>query len=438
MKRIILFLILVGIVVAALFGYLRYREFATRAQAAEIEAPTTLPVTRGTVQQTVAAPGALVNTREVALALPVGGRIDKIHVRPGEWVTAGTVLASLDTTELQREADQRKADYLQAQLSYSQTVQGPDAAAVQAAEATLISARAAYTALLAPPSVDEIARLEADLRNAQATLQQAEQAFQTSTDRRTAELGLAQATNNHHAAQAAYDAAFAEPEESALRSAQAQIATAEAQLAGLYPTDNAIAQAELTLEQARQSWQEAQDKVAQATLVAPFDGIVLEIHPVEGESVAANAEIMRFVDPRALEIEAKVIEEDLPLVQIGQVVEIYFDAVPDLLATGHVSRINPLRLAGDRPLYGVYITLDDVPAEVVAGMSSDAAIIIARREEVLQLPRSMVRAGADGVGQVEVWQDGQRETREIKVGLRGDVYVEIVEGLAEGEEVVSR
>lgn len=59
-------------------------------------------------------------------------------------------------------------------------MQGPNATTVQAAAATLLSARAAYTALLAPPSADEIARLEADLHNAQAMLQQAEQTFQTS------------------------------------------------------------------------------------------------------------------------------------------------------------------------------------------------------------------------------------------------------------------
>jgi multidrug efflux pump subunit AcrA (membrane-fusion protein) len=109
-----------------------------------------------------------------------------------------------------------------------------------------------------------------------------------------------------------------------------------------------------------------------------------------------------------------------------------------LLATGRVSRINPLRLAGDRPLYGVYITLEATPAEVVAGMSSDAAVIIARREDVLQLPRAMVRSGPNSIGRVEVWRNGQREPREVKVGLRGDIYVEIIEGLAEGEEVVSR
>lgn len=440
MKRTIFLVLLIGgIGVAGVAGYLRYHALAsTQAQAALVHTPATVTVTRGTVQQTVSAPGTVIGTREVALGLPIAGRIAELYVRPGERVQAGTVLAMLDPGELQREADQRHADYLQAQLSYSQTVQGPDAAKVQAAEAALISARAAYTALLAPPPASEIAPLEAALRNAEATLQQAQRTYQTSTDRPAAEFGLEQATINRNAAQAAYDAAFAPPEASALLSAQAQIATAEAQLAALYPDANAIAQAQLALDQAHQRWQEALAKVGQVTLTAPFDGVVLQIRPIVGENVAAYAEIIRFADPHALEIEAKVIEEDLPLVQIGQAVEIYFDAVPDLLATGRVSRINPLRLPGDRPLYGVYITLAETPAELAAGMSSDAAIIIERRAEVLQLPRSMVRAGANGVGRVEVWHNGQREERQIKTGLRGDVYVEIVEGLAEGEEVVSR
>jgi multidrug resistance efflux pump len=55
-----------------------------------------------------------------------------------------------------------------------------------------------------------------------------------------------------------------------------------------------------------------------------------------------------------------VIEEDLPLLQIGQPVEVFFDAVPEAAVHGRVARIVPQRLSGeDRPLYPVYITLDE-------------------------------------------------------------------------------
>jgi multidrug efflux pump subunit AcrA (membrane-fusion protein) len=153
MKRILLFLMIGGVGVASIFGYLRYRALAVaQAQTTITDAPATLAVTRGTVQQTVAAPGALVGTREVALGLPVGGRIAELRVRPGEQVQAGTVLATLDPGDLQQEADQLQAEYLQAQLSYSQTIQGPDPAAVQAAQASLISC-SKRNAPIRPPQI---------------------------------------------------------------------------------------------------------------------------------------------------------------------------------------------------------------------------------------------------------------------------------------------
>jgi hypothetical protein len=52
------------------------------------------------------------------------------------------------------------------------------------------------------------------------------------------------------------------------------------------------------------------------------------------------------------------------------------------------------------------------------------------------LPRALVRARSDGTAQVKVWVGGQTESRTVSVGLRGDVYVGILEGLRLGDEVV--
>lgn len=435
--RITLFLVL--LLATGVVAYWRYQGAgATPSMADPVQPPTTVRVARGTVQQTVSAPGTLVNTREMVLSLPVGGRLATLLVRPGQTVKAGETLATLDTSTLVADERRHQRAYLQAQLAYSQTLQSPDPIELAAAQAALISAQSAYTALLAPPDNNALAAVEATLRTAQATLQNAEAIYETSPDRANATLKLEEAKNTLSTAQAAYDQAIAPPSESQQRSAQAQIAAAQANLQKLQPDPAVIAQAQLEVAQALATWQEAVANVAAATLIAPFDGVVTEIQPRLGENVPADSTMMVLTDPDALEVQAKVIEEDLPLVQIGQMVEVYFDAVPDLLLTGRVARINPLRLAGDRPQYGVYITIDQPPPVVLAGMSSDVAIIIARREGVLYLPRTLVRAGASGNGQVDVWATGQRQRRQVQVGLRGDVYVEIVDGLQEGDEVVSQ
>jgi multidrug efflux pump subunit AcrA (membrane-fusion protein) len=101
-----------------------------------------------------------------------------------------------------------------------------------------------------------------------------------------------------------------------------------------------------------------------------------------------------------------------------------------------VDRIIPKRIEGDRPRYQIYITLDEIPDGLADGMTADASITIAKQENVLCLPRSVVRAsGVDKVS-LKVWNGKSIETRTITVGLRGDSDVEIVSGLKEGEQVV--
>ena len=76
--------------------------------------------------------------------------------------------------------------------------------------------------------------------------------------------------------------------------------------------------------------------------------------------------------------------------------------------------------------------------EVAADMSVDVSIAIASRSDVLRLPRAVVRAKADNTAQVNVWVNDHTELRMITVGLRGDIYIEILAGLSAGDRVVSQ
>jgi len=103
-----------------------------------------------------------------------------------------------------------------------------------------------------------------------------------------------------------------------------------------------------------------------------------------------------------------------------------------------VERIIPKRIEGDRPLYNIYVELNEIPDGLADGMTSDTAITIAKHAGVLCLPRAVVRASSGDTTTVKVWDGLQEVTQEIKLGLRGDTYVEIVSGLDEDEQVVTR
>jgi HlyD family secretion protein len=169
---------------------------------------------------------------------------------------------------------------------------------------------------------------------------------------------------------------------------------------------------------------------------APLAGVVFAVNAESGATYQAETSLFTIGDPKALEVMANITEEDYPIVSVGQAVEIFFDARADVTVQGNVDRIIPKRIEGDRPRYNIYITLKDVPDGLADGMTADSAITIAKREGVLCLPRSVVRASGVDEVTLKVWVNQAIETRQVTVGLRGDSDVEILSGLSEGDQVV--
>jgi multidrug efflux pump subunit AcrA (membrane-fusion protein) len=421
---------------------------APQAESAANDPPATVSVDRGDVEQTVSAPGTLVGTRKVTLALGASGRLAELNVRPGDHVTAGETLAALDTAELQLKVEQAELAYLQQQLTYSRTVQ-PDAGEVAAAQAALSSANAAYLAAQQRYAHrdDQVASSCVGLENAKVALEQAQREFDAVANDWKAKTyaiydqrkeALAQTQQAYDLALASCNLATIDLDDTGVRSAYQQLLEAKTALGDLVtPPEAEVAAAQADVELARLALEAARQQLANARLIAPFDGVVIDVKAKVGENVAADAGVIVLIDPGAVEVEAQVIEEDLPLVAEGQAATLFFDARPEVEASGKVARIVPKRLASDRPEYPVYLSLDDLPDGLAPGMTVDASIVIDQRENVLRLPRAVARTGAAGTAQVQVWTGGGVEERMVKVGLRGDRYVEILEGLSEGEQVVS-
>jgi HlyD family secretion protein len=441
-------LIIIAIIIIAGIGYLGFQSGA-RDETPVIEVPPTVPVTRGDVHQTVTAPGRLIDMHKATLSFDIAGKLVELNVKPGDAVQAGDVLARLDTAELELQLAQAEQAYLLQQAVYSDTLQA-DPDAIAAAQAALASADAAYQAAQQSYATRE-AQYDiqcVELKNAQESLARAQTEFDAVANDWKAKTyaiydfrkqALANAQRAYDLARARCDVALSSVNDSHLRAAQAQRVEAQNTLNNLTsPAATTLLKAEADLENARLVAEQARRNLEAATLVAPFDGVVLEVHANVGEAVGPNSALIVVNDAAALEVEASVIEEDLPLVRRDQPVDLFFDAVPEALVSGRVARIVPQRAAGDRPLYPIYIAIDDLPAKLFPGMTVDASIVIDSRSAVLRLPRAVVRARSDDSAIVKVWLGDHAEERTVQIGLRGDQYVEILNGLREGDQVVSQ
>jgi multidrug efflux pump subunit AcrA (membrane-fusion protein) len=458
-------------------------------------APATVAVTRGDVEQTVIAPGLLVGTRMTTLGVRASGRLVEINVRPGDVVQAGDELARLDISDLLKQIEQAQASLSTAELrlaegkealerQVAQASLGLDSARARLSRAEIENADAITRAEIGLAVAEQqLARLGAGqpdvagrITAARVALEQAEEAvaqaqveYLKALDRiwepeevrdayarafQGAEWGR-EVSQAQHAQALAAGAVYQHD----LRIQELAIAQAEAELAELRRGVDpllaiAVRQAELELDwlnrgtdaalvnevdQARLALERLQAQADGARVVALADGVVLDVMGTVGETVLPGEGLILMTDPAAVEVRTTVIEEDLPLVQVGQPVALFFDAQPDAVIQGTVTRVVPQRVQGkDRPLYYVYVAPDGLPEGAVAGMTADASIVIARQSGVLRLPRALVLARSDRMAQVLVWTGDQAEERAIRVGLRGDVYVEILEGLREGELVVGQ
>ncbi len=451
MKR--LWIVLVVIALAAVGGAGYWGSRSVQAETTPVaQAPPVVEVTRGDVAQTVTAPGTLVGTRKVTLAANVGGRVAELNVQAGDHVKAGAVLARLEAGDLEQAVAKAELGLQQAQLELEKLQRPASEADIRAAENAVSQAGSALG--IAQSERDQTLAEDLFLNalpNARIAYNDKKEWYESRqrlfsegkldsfwfVDQARREFEDAEKNLQVLEAQAALKERTANSDVS--KDAQ-EYQEAKDKLAALQAGGDPLAlkAAQIKVQEAQITLDDAKADLASAVVKAPFTGIVLEVKAAAGEAVAAGGALLVLGDPIAVEVAANVVEEDFPLVAVGQPVELFFDAQPELAIMGKVARIVPQRTSDDRPLYPVIIALDEaIPQTLAPGMTVDASIVLDSRTDVLRLPRAVVRARSDGSAEVKVWDGSAAVKRSIKVGLRGDTYVEILEGLQEGEQVVA-
>jgi len=197
------------------------------------------------------------------------------------------------------------------------------------------------------------------------------------------------------------------------------------------------------IEQARARQALARTQLDQTRIVAPFDGVVAEVSTEVGEWITPSPPglpippVVDLLNPHSLFISAPIDEMDAERVHVGQDVRITVDSRRGESFKGRLVRVAPYVLDVVEQNRTVEIEAEFSDLEVVSsllpGTSADVEVIIERREDVLTVPSTAV---ADG-RRVMVVVDGVLEERKVVSGLGNWRTIEIVEGLTEGETVVT-
>jgi Cu(I)/Ag(I) efflux system membrane fusion protein len=168
----------------------------------------------------------------------------------------------------------------------------------------------------------------------------------------------------------------------------------------------------------------------------PRDGIVLERNAIEGMRANPGDVLFRIADISVVWALVDVAERDLGSVAVGQPVAVRARSFPGRTFTGKIAVIYP-QVNRDTRTARVRVELANADSALLPDMYVDAEIDTADPAPVLIVPDSSV---LDTGGRQAVLVDkgeGRFEPREVKLGRRGGGYIEVRNGLSEGEEVVT-
>jgi len=382
-------------------------------------------VVRGDLTVAVSGSGNIEVSKEVKLAFGVAGRVDKIYVQEGDEVSAGEALAKLETEALELALIQAQIALTQAQVAQTQAQ-----LALQTAEYELEKAQELY----ARP---DILRARAAVSEAENYLEYAKlQLAQATTTRDiivwTGEVAYAQETLR--AAEVSLSEMLSAPDTEEVAMKRLQVEAAK----------QSLEQTKQSLELAEQSLEQAQKQLDEATITAPFNGVVANIYADEGDIIPSPSMgakiIVHLIDTNSLELKVQVDEIDVAEVKPGQRAIIEVDALPALLLEGKVSSISLLpTVEAGVIVYDVRIDFDTPEGSGFrVGMSATADIVIAERSNVLLVPDRAIKQDSQGNFIVEVMVNEQIEERTVVTGISDGYLTEILDGLEEGEEVERR
>jgi HlyD family secretion protein len=233
--------------------------------------------------------------------------------------------------------------------------------------------------------------------------------------------------------------------------------------------------------QARSGLDEARDRLSKTVIRAPMDGVITRLNVEEGSTAIVGTMnnpgslLLTVADLSSMEAVVRVDETDLPKIAVGDSATISIDAFPRQKFTGRVTEIgysavrSPLQQGapatgqGQAIDYEIVVTLADPPPALRSDLSVAADIVTARRDQVLSIPiialtvrerqaadviehetpdlRRLAAAAADTTKLdregVFVVRGGRAVFVPVTVGIAGQGYFEVLEGLNAGDLVVA-
>jgi len=430
-----------------------------------------ITVSRGDLTVKVNGTGKAIYDNDAKLAFGSSGKIKELPVTKGDSVTQGTMLARLDTDNLELTLSQAKVAQAQAQTALIQTqvVQTQALSSITQAETGLAAAQFNLDRTKAVSDIkDEITKIQWKIQIAEMRIQEtlatserdaadywARQVNSYRTELNDQNKKLADLLDNdEYQGQGAltynimgqtYDRLTVED----VRMKQLQVESAQQSVdqakQNLDLAKQNVQQATQSVEQATKAVQVAQKNLSDATVTAPIAGTAVTVDIKEGDMLPPSTISMStpiyLIDLNSIQVVAQIDEIDIAGVKLGQKVIINLDSAPGTQYEGSVKSISMVPVANAQNsgvvVYEVKIAFSNPPPpEVKTGMSATVDVITTEHKGVVLIPSRAIKEDAQGNSVVDVMVDQKIETRPVKVSLSDGVNTEVSSGINVGDTVV--
>jgi len=366
-----------------LYSYLRQTPLKVRATT----------VQRGPIRSLVSTNGKIEPIQNFEAHAPISTTVKRLLVKEGDHVRKGQLLLQLDDADIRTQAARAQAQIKTAQADLAELKTGGTQEEVLTLDAQLVKAHSVLN--MAQRSLEALRKLQ---QEGAASLGEVRQA------------------------------------EDNLKNAQADVNLQEQKKKDRYSPPE-VAQVQARAGEAQAAYEAAEDALGKSIVRAPFDGVVYFLPVKQGAFVQAGDMLLQEADLSHVLVRAFVDEPDIGRLQVGQKVEVTWDAVPGRTWTGTVSTVpSTVRLRLNRNVGEATCTVDNLDLRLLPNVNVGITIVVAQHENALTLQRDALHAD-DSKPYVFQIVDDHLKRQPVEISLTNLTRVEITSGLSEGASV---
>jgi HlyD family secretion protein len=350
-------------------------------------------VQRGPIRSLISTNGKVEPVQNFEAHAPIATTVKRLLVKEGDHVRKGQLLLQLDDNDIRTQAARAQAQVKAAQADQSSLKTGGTQEEVLTLNSQLAKDRSARN--IAQHNLESMQRLQqegaasaGEVRQAQDTLQHAQ-----------ADVSLLEQKQKDR---------YSQPE---------------------------VAKVQAQGEEAQAAYDAAEDALSKSSVRAAFDGVVYSLPVKAGAFVQAGDLLLQEADLSKVLVRAFVDEPDVGRLQVGQKVEVTWDAIPGRLWNGTVNAVPAtVKLRVSRNVGETTCLIDNQDLRLLPNINVGVTIVVAEHQNVLTLQRDALHIDDSKPYVFRIVGDRVKR-QDIQFSLQNLTRVEITSGLTEGEAV---